>query len=234
MRLVQKLSPMQPALARIPMNRDASEKALTCTTCHKAHRFDTREAAVEACLSCHNDTHSRTYKGSPHFRLWQAERANRAPAGTGVSCATCHLPREVHKQEDLDAVQVQHNQNDNLRPNEKMIRGVCMHCHELGFSIDALAEFKLINNNFTGQPARHMKSLDWAEQALKLETDKKPGGKLKANTCDPRGPPGPIRQSVQFVKEKLNTSTMSSLTKVRRTMAKVRRSMNKARRSLTM
>ena len=38
---------------------------------------------------------------------------------------------------------VQHNQNDGLQPNEKMIRPVCMSCHGLGFSIDALAGKKV-------------------------------------------------------------------------------------------
>ena len=57
---------------------------------------------------------------------------------------------------------VQHNQNDNLRPNEKMIRPVCMSCHSLEFSIDALADPELIKNNFNGQPANHVPSIDWA------------------------------------------------------------------------
>jgi hypothetical protein len=59
-------------------------------------------------------------------------------------------------------VTVQHNQNWNLRPNEKMIRPVCMQCHSLSFSIDALADKALIENNFTGQPSVHIESIDWA------------------------------------------------------------------------
>jgi hypothetical protein len=175
MRLAQGLSPMQPALARLPMKEDAKDKQLSCNTCHKAHRFDTREAAAEGCLGCHDDAHSRAYKNSPHFRLWQAELTHQAPAGTGVSCATCHLPREVHKQQGMDAVQVQHNQNDNLRPNEKMIRNVCMTCHGLEFSIDALADPQLLASNFKGTPTRHVKSLDWAERRLWAERRRKLG-----------------------------------------------------------
>jgi hypothetical protein len=59
-------------------------------------------------------------------------------------------------------VRVQHNQNANLRPNEKMIREVCMHCHGLGFSIDALADPKLVEANFRGSPARHIQSIEMA------------------------------------------------------------------------
>ena len=55
-----------------------------------------------------------------------------------------------------------HNQNDTLRPNEKMIRATCMSCHGLGFAIDALADPALIANNFSGQPMRHVESIDWA------------------------------------------------------------------------
>ncbi|MGH8566471.1 MAG: hypothetical protein ACREXU_00265 [Gammaproteobacteria bacterium] len=55
----------------------------------QAHRFDTRHAAVEACLGCHDDTHSRAYRASPHGRLWEAERAGRDAPGSGVSCAAC-------------------------------------------------------------------------------------------------------------------------------------------------
>ena len=55
-----------------------------------------------------------------------------------------------------------HNQNDTLRPNEKMIRATCMSCHGLGFAIDALADPELVTNNFSGQPNRHIESIDWA------------------------------------------------------------------------
>ena len=50
----------------------------------------------------------------------------------------------------------------NLQPNEKMIRGVCMKCHGLSFSIDALADPVLIERNFQGQPSRHVESVDMA------------------------------------------------------------------------
>jgi DNA-binding transcriptional LysR family regulator len=68
-------------------------------------------------MGCHNDSHTRNYRDSPHFALWQAEIAGEVPAGRGVSCATCHLPRESHKAAKGTRVLVQHNQNLNLRPD---------------------------------------------------------------------------------------------------------------------
>ena len=167
MRIAQALSPMMPSSARLSMKSDAHDKNLTCVSCHSAHRFDRQYAAVDACLSCHNDIHSLAYTESPHFALWEAEINGNGAVGSGVSCATCHLPREVHKQYNIEKIVVQHNQNDNLRPNEKMIRSVCMNCHGLGFSIDALADTTLIENNFNGTPSQHIRSLDMVKQRLK-------------------------------------------------------------------
>jgi hypothetical protein len=188
MRLKEKLPPMRPALARLAMKSKAYDRELGCMSCHRAHRFDTRDAAVDACLACHDDTHSLAYRNSPHGRLWQAELNGRGEAGSGVSCASCHLPRETRRREGHDATWVQHNQNDSLRPNEKMLRSVCLMCHGLGFSIDALADPSLIGNNFQGVPTSHVKSLDWAEvrfkQGLKRNKSKQP--KFKPFTCDPK------------------------------------------------
>jgi hypothetical protein len=162
MRLARGLTPMTPAQARLPMNPDAAHRELSCTSCHGAHEFDTRRAAVDACLSCHDDDHSQAYLDSSHFKLWEAERNGTATKGQGVSCATCHLPRETHGAGETARVRVQHNQNANLRPNEKMIRSVCMECHGLAFSLDALADAALVKTNFIGLPARHVESVDLA------------------------------------------------------------------------
>lgn len=160
MRLAQGLSPMRPAEARIPMKPEAAHHELNCMSCHSSHQFDRKTAAVESCLQCHNDSHSLAYKDSSHYALWQQELSGALPAGSGVSCATCHLPRETHGSGALQRVVVQHNQNLNLRPNEKMIRGVCMNCHGVGFSIDALADRSLIDKNFIGHSSRHVESID--------------------------------------------------------------------------
>lgn len=162
MRLAQDLTPMRPEMARLPMNSEVAEHELSCASCHAAHRYDTEHAAVEACLGCHDDRHSRAYLDSPHHRLWQAERAGEGEPGSGVSCATCHLPRSLHREFDTQRILVQHNQNDGLRPNEKMIRPVCLQCHTLELAIDALADRELIERNFAGAPGVHVPSIDWA------------------------------------------------------------------------
>ena len=164
MRLAQNLSPMKPELARQPMKPTAHGKELGCVSCHAAHRFDTQQAAVEACLSCHNDEHSLAYKLSSHFRLWQEELRGHQSRGAGISCATCHLPSEIHKHEGVETVRIQHNQNWNLLPNEKMLRSVCLHCHGLGFSLDALADAALVKRNFSGHPSANVKSIEMAAQ----------------------------------------------------------------------
>jgi formate-dependent nitrite reductase cytochrome c552 subunit len=174
MRLERGLSALRPENTRAPMKTDAHGRELGCTSCHGAHRFETRRAAIDACLGCHDDSHSRAYRDSPHFRLWQAEIEGRAAAGSGVSCASCHLPREPHKDGERSGVRVQHNQNHNLRPNEKMARNVCMACHGLRFTLDALADSALVARNFAGQPARHVESLDLAAARLKISTKPKP------------------------------------------------------------
>ncbi len=138
-----------------------------CSTCHSSHRFDTQVSAVESCLNCHADNHSLAFEASPHFALWDKELKGSGVSGSGVSCATCHLPRETHLANGKNVVRVQHNQNFNLRPNEKMIRSVCMNCHGLEFSIDALADSVLIENNFNGEPSVHIKSVDMALDRLK-------------------------------------------------------------------
>ena len=146
--------------ARIPMREGAAHESLDCGTCHLPHAVDVERAAVEACMSCHDDPHTRAYVGSPHHALWQAELTGDAEPGSGVSCATCHM----FKAERRGAIFTSHNQNDGLRPNEKMIRPVCLDCHGLGFAIDALADEDLVAGNFKGQPAVHVESIDWAVQ----------------------------------------------------------------------
>ena len=61
-------------------------------------------------------------------------------------------------------VHVQHNQNDNLRPNEKMIRSVCMSCHGLEFSLSSLADSLLIQRCFQGQPETSVDSVQMAKR----------------------------------------------------------------------
>lgn len=113
-------------------------------------------------MSCHTSQHTKAYLNSPHHELWKKEISGEAAPGSGVSCATCHMPVLEHENDYGDAAYyITHNQNDTLRPNEKMIRPVCMNCHGLQFTLNALADKKLIEKNFAGQPSVHVQSIDW-------------------------------------------------------------------------
>ena len=93
----------------------------------------------------------------------QEEQRGELPAGSGVSCATCHMPRIEYDVSDwLTRVMVDHNQSANLSPNTGMIRSACLQCHGLEFSIDALADQRLIDNNFAGRPSVHVQTMDLA------------------------------------------------------------------------
>ena len=162
MRLAAGLGPLSPGLARLPMREDARARSLGCGTCHDAHSVDVRRAAVDGCLTCHADEHSTAYPESPHGQLWARELSGEGVAGSGVSCASCHLPREPRRVAGRERIVVEHNQNANLRPNEKMLREVCLRCHSLRLSIDALADPELIRRNFAGRPARRVESIDMA------------------------------------------------------------------------
>lgn len=170
------LPPLTPALARLAVRPEAAHTEVGCTSCHGAHRFDTAFAAVEGCLGCHADEHSLAYVSSPHGESWARARRGDGVAEEAVTCATCHMPR-VSKSYDFGAyvhVLVQHNQSDTLRPNDKMLRPVCLECHGLGFSLNALADVELIRNNFAGEPRVHVQSLELAEErrrAVELERE---------------------------------------------------------------
>jgi hypothetical protein len=168
MRVELGLRAMTPGDARAPMHEGVAHEKLGCTSCHGAHDFDVKRAAVQACQRCHSDPHTQAYDGSPHDLAWQAELSGQAAPNTGVSCATCHMPRA---ESAAGETFVEHNQNDNLRPREKMLRGVCSNCHGSSFSIDALADAELIVNNFRGPPKKHVASIDWAVTRSKAAPD---------------------------------------------------------------
>lgn len=155
---------MSVAEARIPMKLEAADRVLDCVSCHGPHEYDLAFASAEGCVSCHDDEHSLAYFESPHSRLWKAETSGEAAIGTGVSCASCHMPKQENA---AGGIFTNHNQNDVLRPNEKMIRAVCMDCHGLAFSIDALADPDLVARNFQGRPAKHIESIDWAVRRVR-------------------------------------------------------------------
>ncbi len=165
-KLAQPLTPMTPALAANPTNfhAESMQTEQGCNTCHSAHDFNTKTAAVEKCLTCHADEHSTSFADSPHGKTWDKALKGEISETEAVTCATCHMPKIETKKNGEIVMRVEHNQNANLRPNEKMIRPVCMQCHSLEFSIDALADPALIQNNFGGKPEVHIESIDWAKR----------------------------------------------------------------------
>ena len=152
------LSAMTPAQSSLSFHPESLNTELNCVTCHDPHKQDLDHASIDACLSCHNDEHSQNFKSSAHFSLWQQEQKGELNTGAGVSCASCHMPAY----EENGVTRIMHNQNHNLRPNEKMIRSICMDCHGLSFSLDALADKALIKTNFNGKPSQHINSIDMA------------------------------------------------------------------------
>lgn len=63
---------------------------------------------------------------------------------------------------------VNHDNSANLRPNEKMLRSVCNDCHGMQFSMDALADPKLIESNFQSSPTQAHPGIKWtADAAIK-------------------------------------------------------------------
>lgn len=157
-KLTSPLTPMTPNQARLPFNSEALMTAVTCQSCHSAHEQDLNFAATDACLTCHADEHSTNFKNSKHFTTSLTPEGTAPDEAVSMTCASCHMPRY----EEEGVTRVMHNPNHNLRPNEKMLRSVCMDCHSLAFSIDALADKPLIKRNFVGKPAAHINSIDMA------------------------------------------------------------------------
>jgi hypothetical protein len=180
MRLAAGMSPMTPSQARLTMHSGAAHTELTCNACHPGHRFDSGFAATQACLRCHADSHSLAYADSPHASRWREERSGVAASGSGVSCATCHLPRLS----DGDNVWVNHDQSSNLRPNETMAREVCGSCHGLEYSLSVLSDRNKIRSCFSEPPSTRTESVRMAHQWFEQQA-------LKREQRKRRNPPGP-------------------------------------------
>ena len=165
MRLRQDLPPMSVAMSQLPMKTDANHKILGCQSCHSSHSYDRVEASTNACLTCHDDEHSKAFELSLHANITTDDKQ--------MSCATCHLPRREFKGGGKAITFVDHNQNNTLRPNEKMLRPVCMNCHGYSFSVDALSDRSLIENNFRGMPSGHVDSVDLVKERMKTNKKRK-------------------------------------------------------------
>jgi len=156
------------ATSRLNITTAKNRDHVNCTSCHDDHNFNTEYAAIDACLNCHEDEHSKNYKKTKHYATWLNVKNGTLDSVAGVTCATCHLPRKKISQNDINRTLVQHNQNENLEPNEKMIRSVCMDCHGLRFSLESLADDDLIRSNFDGIPEVKNKGFEMAlERELK-------------------------------------------------------------------
>lgn len=164
MSLAQGLPPMTPAQARSPMHADAAHKALDCNACHTSHRYDREFASYQACIQCHDDEHTQNYENSKHFKTWKSEISGTKEHGSGVSCATCHMPTVKRGGNWV----VNHNQNANLTPNEKMLKNTCLQCHGAEYAMSALADDSIVTGNFHKKPTKRHPGVQWAaESAIK-------------------------------------------------------------------
>jgi hypothetical protein len=157
-RTAEEMSPLRPAIARLPMHPDALDRTMTCGSCHNVHSVQTMPAAVDACLTCHNDAHSLNYSKSQHAQLFETDKnldLDR-PSAESVSCATCHLPRQVTG----ETITVNHNNTYTLLPRDRMIKEVCMNCHGVEFAYNSIFDDQLVEDNFARSPTQKLETFD--------------------------------------------------------------------------
>ena len=159
-RLLEGQTPLTPAMARLPMKAAAHGLQMSCNTCHDVHSVNTVQASVDACLSCHNDTHSLNYENSTHANMFVADRRLPRPSGTAVSCATCHLPRHQVKSGDTTVTLVNHNNTYTLLPRDRMVKEVCMNCHGVEYSYNSIFDDDLVEANFDKPPTLSLATFD--------------------------------------------------------------------------
>jgi hypothetical protein len=147
-RLLEGDTPLTPAMARLPMKAEAFDQPMTCNACHNVHSVNTVQAAVDSCLSCHNDSHSLNYQNSRHAELFAASQGLPRPTATAVSCATCHLPRHETGTGDNTFTLVNHNNTYTLLPRDRMVKDVCMNCHGMEYSYNSIFDDDLVEANF--------------------------------------------------------------------------------------
>ena len=147
-RTLEGLSPLTPAMAHLPMKDSSLDKQMNCNTCHNVHTVNTYQAAVDSCLTCHNDNHSLNYKNSPHAQIFRDIGTLPRPNAEAVTCATCHLPREVSG----DEVLVNHNNTYTLKPRDRMVKEVCMNCHGVEHAYNSIFDDEQVEANFVRPP----------------------------------------------------------------------------------
>jgi len=152
------LEPLRPRETRLPMKPASANQPREqgCATCHDPHSVDTRRAAVDACLACHDDEHSRAFPKTKHFTA-------------GVTCATCHLPRMIVEAAGKKRVAVAHDNSFTLHPRDTMGTLVCAKCHGVPFVLSTLHDPVLAQNNFAGRPATRHETLSMIDALIARE-----------------------------------------------------------------
>lgn len=172
------LTPLRPEDARLPMKAVGNNrpKQVGCGTCHDPHTVDTRPAAVDACLSCHDVLHSRSFGGSKHSATLRASTEGLRHGPQAVTCATCHLPRMKVEEEKRPRVAVNHNNTFSLRPRDRMVKMVCLTCHGLELAMTSIMDAQLVRNNFKGRPRQRLETFLMIEALL---ADKRKSGEMR-------------------------------------------------------
>ena len=153
-RTLEGLSPLTPAMAHLPMKDGAEDKQMNCNTCHNVHSVNTYQASVDSCLTCHSDNHSLNYQNSPHAEIFRNIGTLPRPNADSVTCATCHLPREVSG----DRVLVNHNNTYTLKPRDRMVKEVCMNCHGVEHAYNSIFDDELVEANFARPPNQKLRT----------------------------------------------------------------------------
>lgn len=167
-RLLEGLPSLMPKMARLPMQANALDQVMSCNTCHDVHALNTTVASVNACLTCHQDQHSLNYLDSPHGIEFVAQQDQIRPPADVVSCATCHLPRSETGRGDQYQVHVNHNNTYTLKPQDRMVKDVCMSCHGMEFAYQSIFDPALVEANFSHPPEHDLETLEMIR--VQLET----------------------------------------------------------------
>ena len=167
-RLLEGQPALMPKMARLPMKHEAFDKQMNCNACHNVHTVNTMQAAVDSCLTCHNDTHSLNYQNSRHAELTSTSSELPRPGPEAVTCATCHLPRTGREKADGTLfVEVNHNNTYTLLPADRMVGEVCMNCHGIEYSYNSIFDTELVEANFDRPPTLSHESFKLMEAAEK-------------------------------------------------------------------
>ena len=167
-RTLEGLSPLTPAMAHLPMQDGSLDKQMNCNTCHNVHTVDTYQASVDSCLTCHSDKHSLNYKNSPHAKDFREVGTLPRPNNSSVTCATCHLPREVSGDQAL----VNHNNTFTLKPSDRMVQEVCMNCHGVEHAYNSIFDDELVELNFARPPTQKLQTFQLVRDLEKKRSSK--------------------------------------------------------------